>query len=126
MKKHRTNIDLHKAKVDDNVSDDILKEYTRLKKISKVPVPEPSEILSNPEQYKPILSMVLNNKMINQIGHNHPYIRYFKLIAEKLNIQPINLDPPPKIEPLDDAEDEIPILVGNKLSSNDDDTDDEE
>ena len=120
MKNHRTNIDIHKAKTSDNVSDEILKEYIKLKKISKVPVPEPSEILSNPEQYKPILSMVLNNGMINQIGNNHPYIRYFKLIAEKLNIKPSNL------EPMNDNEDVIPKLIPNKLSNNDDDTDDED
>ena len=126
MKKHRTNLDLHKAKTNDNVSDEILKEYIRLKKISKIPVPEPSEILSNPEQYKPILSMVLNNKLVNQIGNNHPYIRYFKLIAEKLNIQPSNLDIQPSNLDIEDDTDMIPKLIGNKLSNNDDDTDDEE
>ena len=122
LKNHRTNIDIHKAKTSDNVSDEILKEYIRLKKISKMPVPEPSEILSNPEQYRPILSMVLNNGMINQIGNNHPYIRYFKLIAEKLNIQPTNLGHVNE----DDNEDAIPKLIANKISNNDDDTDDED
>lgn len=86
MTKNRQNISFHKAKLDENVSPEILKEYTRLKKISKMPVPEPSEVLSNPEQFKPILSMVLNNKMLNQMGSNHPYIKYFKLLADKLNI----------------------------------------
>ena len=126
LSNHRTNIDLHKAKTDENVSDEILKEYTKLKRISKIPVPEPSEIFSNPEQYKPILSMVLNNKMATQIGNNHPYIRYFRLIAEKLNIQPSNLDAQPEPDSSNDIEDKIPTLIGNKLSNNDDDTDDDE
>jgi hypothetical protein len=125
MTKHRTNIDIHKAKTDENISDEILKEYTKLKKISKIPVPEPSEILSNPEQYKPILNMVLNNKMVNQIGNNHPYIRYFKLIAEKLNLE--SEDEYVRV-PISEheTEEKIPTLIGNKISNNDDDTDDEE
>jgi len=115
LKKNRTNSDYHKAKLDENVSDEILKEYNKLKKMTKMPVPEPSEILSNPEQYKPLLSMVLNNQMINQMGANHPYIKYFKLIAEKLNIQP---EPIPTITTNN--------ISANKLSQNDDDTDEED
>jgi len=124
MSKDRKKMDYYKAKSDDNVTDEIVKEYMKLKKISKIPVPEPNEILSNPEQYKPILSMVLNNKMINQMGGNHPYIRYFKLIAEKLNIQPQIVESP-QTETLNEPEDTIPTLVGNKIS-NDEDTDDED
>lgn len=118
LKKNRTNSDYYKAKQDENVSDEILKEYNNLRKITKMPVPEPSEILSNPEQYKPILSMVLNNQMVNQMGANHPYIKYFKLIAEKLNIQP---EPTPTI-----ATNNLSNISVNKLSQNDDDTDEED
>lgn len=110
LKKERTNSDYYKAKQDNNVSDEILKEYNNLRKMTKMPVPEPSEILSNPDQYKPILSMVLNNQMVNQMGTNHPYIKYFKLIAEKLNIQPEPTQP----------------VAANKLSQDDDDTDEED
>ena len=116
MKKNRTNSDFHKAKLDDNVSDEILKEYNNLRKVSKMPVPEPSEILSNPEQYKPLLNMVLNNQMINQIGVNHPYIKYFKLISDKLNIQ--STDPKPELIDTN--------TIPNKISTSDDDTDEED
>jgi hypothetical protein len=111
LKKNRTNSDYYKAKQDENVTDEILKEYNNLKKITKMPVPEPSEILSNPEQFKPLLNMVLNNKMVNQMGTNHPYIKYFKLIADKLNIQ---------------SEPDSPNITANKISKNDDDTDEED
>ena len=111
LTKHRTN-NYNKIKTDDNITDEILKEYTKLKKISKIPVPEPNEIFSNPEQYRPILNMVLNSKMLDQSKMNHPYIKYFKLIAEKLNIQPLKIDKLP--------------LIKNKLSKNDDDTDEED
>jgi hypothetical protein len=110
LKKNRTNSDYHKAKQDDNVTDEILKEYNNLKKITKMPVPEPSEILSNPEQFKPLLNMVLNNKMVGQMGTNHPYIKYFRLIADKLNIQ----------------QESTPVISANKLSQDDDDTDEED
>jgi len=119
MKKNRTNSDYHKAKNDENVSDEILKEYNSLKKISKMPVPEPSEMLANPDQYKPLLSMVLNNQMINQMGANHPYIRYFKLISDKLNMMSNNNSIP-------DVESISSKITTNKISNNDDDTDEED
>ena len=87
MRKDRTNSDYHKAKSNNNVPDEILAEYLKLKKVSKMPIPEPSEILSNPEEYKPIISMVLSNSMMKQFGASHPYVRYFKLIAEKLGVE---------------------------------------
>ena len=117
MRKNRNKVEDYKCS--ENVSDDILKEYIKLKKISKMPIPEPNEILSNPEQYKPILSMVLNTKMVNQMGINHPYIRYFKLIAQKLNFKPSEI--PQEI--LENVKQE---LSSNKLSNNDDDTDEED
>ncbi len=86
MKKDRTNSGYRMAKSNENVSDEILSEYVKLKKISKMPIPEPTEILSNPEQYKPIISMVLGNSMMKQLGSTHPYVKYFKLIAEKLGM----------------------------------------
>jgi hypothetical protein len=85
MRKNRTNSDYYKAK-SGNVPEDIMEEYTKLKKISKMPVPEPSEILENPEQYKPMLAMVLGNTMMKQLSQSHPYVRYFKLLAEKLGV----------------------------------------
>jgi hypothetical protein len=85
MKKNRTNSDYYKAK-SGNVPDDIMEEYTKLKKLSKMPVPEPSEILENPEQYKPMLAMVLGNTMMKQLSQSHPYVRYFKLLADKLGV----------------------------------------
>lgn len=116
MKKNRTNSDYHRAKNDENVTDEILSEYNKLKKISKMPVPEPSEMLANPEQYRPLLNMVLNNQMVNQLGINHPYIRYFKLISEKLNMS---------VSETTEVIPEPPVTT-NKISSNDDDTDEED
>ena len=118
MKKNRTNSDFHKAKQDENVSDEILREYNNLRKISKMQVPDPSEILSNPEQYKPLLNMVLNNQMVNQMGANHPYIRYFRLISDKLNLQTGNSE----------LETELlkPTVTPSKISMTDDDTDEED
>lgn len=116
MKQNRTNSDYHRVKQDKNVPDEILREYLNLKKITKMPVPDPSEIFSNPEQYKPLLNMVLNNQMINQLGANHPYIRYFKLISEKLNLQ-TGISEPELVEP---------SVTPNKISTSDDDTDEED
>ena len=87
MRKNRTNTEIHKAKANKNVPEDILNEYMKLKKLANnMPIPEPSEILANPEQYRPVISMVLGNSMMKQYGTNHPYVRYFKLLAEKLGV----------------------------------------
>jgi len=87
MRQDRTNSVYHKAKTNNNVSSEILNEYMKLKQISKMPVPEPNEIFAHPEEYKPIISMVLQNSMMNQLSSSHPYVRYFKLIAEKLGVE---------------------------------------
>jgi hypothetical protein len=116
MEKNRTNLDYHKAKQNENVSDEILKLYNDLKKITKMPVPDPCEMLSHPEQYKPLLKMVLNNQMINKMGATHPYIKYFKLISDKLNFQTENTE----------QEQVNPTIIPNKISTSDDDTDEED
>ena len=89
LKQERTNSGIRKAKQDNNVSDEILNEYTKLKKIIKMPIPEPSEILSKPDEYKPLISMVLGNSMMKKFGSSHPYVKYFKLLAEKLGVTDI-------------------------------------
>lgn len=87
MRQDRTNSVYHKAKASNNVPDEILSEYMKLKQISKTPIPEPNEILAHPEEYKPIISMILQNSMMKQLNSTHPYVRYFKLIAEKIGLE---------------------------------------
>ena len=84
MTKNRTNHDYHKAKLSGKVDDEILEEYAKLKKVSKIPVPDPYEVINDPEQYKPIISMVLNNDIMNTLGKSHSYIKYFTLLANKI------------------------------------------
>ena len=127
MRKDRNKFDSYK--VNDEDSNDIFKEYINLKKTCKLPVPEPNEILSNPDQYRPLLNIILNNKMMNQMGANHPYIRYFRLIANKLNFQNGDIEQP-LLEPVTQIpipEQEVkPNIVQNKPSTTDDDTDEED
>ena len=87
MRQDRTNSVYHKAKASSNVPAEILSEYMKLKQISKMPIPEPNEILAHPEEYKPIVSMILQNSMMKQLNSTHPYVRYFKLIAEKIGLE---------------------------------------
>ena len=86
MRDERTNMSSKRSFNDDNVTDDIREEYLKAKKMCKIPIPEPSEILSKPDEYKPLVSMVLSNHMMRELGPNHPYVKYFKLIAAKLNV----------------------------------------
>jgi hypothetical protein len=89
MNQMRTNGYYQKAKSSSDVPPDILAEYKKLIKVSKMPIPEPSEILANPEQYKPIISMVLGNSMMKSLPQSHPYIKYFKLLAKQLGAEEI-------------------------------------
>jgi hypothetical protein len=116
----------------DNITPDvaeIYKEYNKLVKLSKVsiPIPEPKEILENPDQYKSILSMVLSNGSMNKLGKNNPYFRYFTLLANKIGAQKIKINEEDReiihkdvVEMLD-----LKQVVGNTISDNDVDTEDE-
>ena len=130
MANERTNRDYHKAKTSGNVDHEILVEYQKLKKMTKMAIPEPSEILANPEQYRPMLSMVLSNPIMKQHGSSHPYVRYFTLLAEKIGAtefvqQPTNL--PNGIEEMmkNAGPSELKNVSGNSISNDNQDTDSE-
>ena len=134
MRQDRTNSVYHKAKANDNVPAEILNEYMKLKQISKMPIPEPNEIFAHPEEYKPIISMVLQNSMMQQLGSNHPYVRYFKLIAEKLGVETVlpiptqNFLSEDKIKEMKDFvknQEQVVEIKGNEMSK-DDETDSED
>jgi hypothetical protein len=125
MKNTRTNIDLHRARTSDVVPEDILREYTKLKRMSKMPVPEPSEVLSKPDEYKPMLAMVLGNEMMQKLGQTHPYVRYFKLLAEKLGVE-MPLPVPTRDYSQVTAPTEMKQVKGNELKNYETDSDTEE
>ena len=114
MKQTRTNSNYHKAKYSSNVPDEILSEYKKLIKISKMPIPEPSEILDNPDQYKPIISMVLGNSMMKSMPKNHPYIKYFKLIAKEIGAE--ETLPIPTENFIDDKITQLPLNLEQMMS----------
>ncbi len=60
---------------------------------AKIPVPDPYQVINDPEQYKPIISMVLNNDIMNTLGKTHSYVKYFTLLANKIGATPM-LNPP--------------------------------
>lgn len=136
LSNNRTNVGYDIAKNDNNVSDELLKLYNKLVKISKLPIPNPAEVLKNPDQYKTMISMILGNKMMKQLGKTHPYVKYFTLLGLELGID-INQQPeitspqltPPKLPsnindvmkmagPID--------IKGNKINNDDTDTEDED
>jgi hypothetical protein len=89
MYKTRTNINYHKAKNNKNIPENILNEYKKLVKISKIPVLEPNEVLENVDKYKPLISMMISNEITNKISSSHPYMKYYKLLADKIGAEPI-------------------------------------
>lgn len=89
MYRARTNLGYYKAKNDKNVPDDILTEYKKLSRVSKIPILDPSEVLGNVEKYKPLVSMFISNGVTNKMPSSHPYVKYYKLLAEKIGAEPI-------------------------------------
>jgi hypothetical protein len=112
MTKNRTNHDYHKAKLSGKVDDEILEEYNKLKKVSKIHVPDPYEVINDPEQYKPIISMVLNNDIMNTLGKTHSYVKYFTLLANKIGATPM-LNPPTAPIPTQDFTNNTAQLPAN-------------
>jgi hypothetical protein len=125
MKNNRTNSDLHRARTSEVVPEEILREYTKLKRMSKMPVPEPSEVLSKPDEYKPMLAMVLGNEMMQKLGQSHPYVRYFKLLADKLGVE-MPLPMPTRDYSQVTAPAEMKQVKGNELKNYETDSDTEE
>lgn len=136
-----------KSKQSGNVPSDIMTEYQKLIKMTgnKMPIPEPNEILSKPEEYRPIISMVLGNKMMQSLSSNHPYVKYFRLLAKKLGVDNQILPIPTQNFISEQQNNKIPdsmekliqmagnsvllnetIEKANPLGSNDDSTDSED
>jgi hypothetical protein len=87
LEQKRTNVNVKNLSLNkDTVPKEISDEYKKLMKVSKVPVPEPLEILKNPEQHKPLVMAVLHNNITAGLAINHPYKKYFTLLAKHLGI----------------------------------------
>ncbi len=137
MSQMRTNAYYQKAKSSSNVPEDILNEYKKLTRVAKMPIPEPSEILANPEQYRPLVSMVLGNSAMKSLPQTHPYIKYFKLLAKKIGAEeklPVptknflndeNIRVPDNFEKMMSMAGPVTDIKGNVII-NDDDTDSED
>lgn len=131
MKKNRTNVEVTAARGNKDVPDDILEEYIKLKKVAgSMPIPEPGEILAKPEEYKPLIAMVLGNDIIKQKGPNHPYTRYFRLLGNKLGVtmpEPTPLQDYTELlkNKVSNQEQQEKLVKGNNLVSADYETDSE-
>lgn len=105
----RTNVNIKKLSTSkDIVPDEVRDAYIKLTKVTSSTIPEPVEILKNPEQYKPLILQVLRSNMNNQ---NKYYLDYFKLLAKHVGLD--EMIKPPLIRP--------PVKVVNtKLATIDD------
>jgi hypothetical protein len=84
----RTNINYHKAKAS-NVPDDLLDVYKKASNECTVPIPEPSEIIKNPEQYKMLIQMMISTPEFKT--KNSAYFKYFKMLGDLLGVEPLTL-----------------------------------
>jgi len=83
LKKNRTQLK-NNSSLDNNIE----KEYYELKKNSKIPILDPNDVLSDPDQYKDIISLIINGELVKKLGTTHPYIKYYRSLYNKIiNIQ---------------------------------------
>ncbi len=127
MKRHRTNSSYLKTKnYDDNVND-ILKEYNKVNMMTKGQLPDPSEILREPEKYKHMIAMMLCNPMIKKMGKNHPFSKFYTLLAAKLGVtEKDGLEAMKLMNQMNNLQNpDIKTMIANK-TNNDDDTESED
>jgi hypothetical protein len=82
----RTNVNIKNLSLNkDVVPQEIREAYSKLSKISAIPIPEPVEILKKPEEYKPLILQVLRSNVNNS---NKLYMNYFRLLAQHVGLTP--------------------------------------
>ena len=87
MKENRTNSVMKNLSLNkDKVPQEIIDVYTLLKKQTHMPIPEPLEILTHPEEHKELVKMALQNPYMHKLPESHPYVQYFRLLAKHMNI----------------------------------------
>jgi hypothetical protein len=82
LKNKINNLKLNRIKQDDNNLDYL---YNKLKKLNlSIPLPSPTDVLNNSTKYKPIIETICKalEKKANNSSNN--YIKYFKLLNEKI------------------------------------------
>ena len=97
IKKNRVSKGHLKMGFKDSVPKEILDAYIATKSSGiKVPIPDPSEILAKPEEYKQQIQMAIQS--FGSLGqNNNPYVNYFRVLAKHFNL-PTTFQPPTQPE----------------------------
>jgi hypothetical protein len=118
---------------------ELYSEYIKLAKVVNFPVPSPNEVTSNPSKYVKSINMMLNMLKSNP---SHPAFTYFTLLSKKLEQfrgldepvpQLVDDDMPNLVQDeikdlnklLQDASTSVESIKGNKIETNDTDTESE-
>lgn len=87
MKNSRTSQSNIKSTMKDKVPSEILDAYFELMKVDKLRAsthPKPDEVISNPEQYRPVIQKTVASFAALKI--NNPVTNYYRLLAKHLGI----------------------------------------
>jgi hypothetical protein len=75
-----------KMKMKGDVPDDLAALYLEIKKNKiNVPIPEPSEVLEKPDEYKNVIFTMIQSFGLFK-GQNNPLVNYYRLLAKHLGI----------------------------------------
>lgn len=94
MQENRKNPHQIKTAMKDKVPEDLLGAYMEIKrnKNIKMPVPNPMEVLSKQEEFRPLIHTTVQSFGLFR-GTNNPMVNYFRLLAKHLGL-PTHYVPP--------------------------------
>jgi hypothetical protein len=87
IRNNRTNMNIKKMSTNNDIPEDVITEYKKVKSMINLPLPDPYTIFQNKEQYKPVISNIFENNLITKLPKSHPCIKYLSLIAKHLDIK---------------------------------------
>jgi hypothetical protein len=87
MQENRKNPHQIKTVMKDKVPDDVLSAYMEIKRNRniKMPVPNPLEVLSKKEEFRPVIHTTVQSFGLFR-GTNNPIVNYFRLLAKHLDL----------------------------------------
>lgn len=97
MEKSRLAPSQIKTAMRDKVPEDLLGAYMTVKKFNqiKVPIPSPDQVLSKPDEFKPVVQAAIQSFGMFR-GTTNPIVNYYKLLAKHLDLPTYYIPPTPQ------------------------------
>jgi hypothetical protein len=86
----KANSKMTKDEQQKKLDNDIIIEYSKIIRMFKFAsnIPSPKDVFAKPNEYKDAINFIMSdsNSMIGKLPSSHPYVRYFTLLKEKMDL----------------------------------------